>query len=93
MPTCIICLDDTETIQLTQKQCECKPAIHTMCYNKWNTDSGGKCPICLKVSSTAIQTPTYFCDDLPLSRRTYFGYIGLILVICILIILMIILRK
>ena len=49
--TCLLCLEEMSTkqrIKYSTNICKCNPRIHDTCFNQWNKQYPGSCPICRK---------------------------------------------
>lgn len=55
---CMICLGK-KNVSSKMNSCGCKLNIHKKCYNEWNNNYKGQCPLCRRNStSLKIRVPT-----------------------------------
>jgi len=66
--TCILCLEEMTTkqkITYTTSVCACKPQIHDACFDQWDTQHPGSCPICRKKGTIFLQSNSNNTTSVP----------------------------
>ena len=84
---CMICLEKTNPTKINYS-CGCKVNIHDKCFNQWNNNHRGECPLCRSSSSPLkIQMPIRIKEGLSFRKRIYiFGIIcACVILMCVMI--------